>query len=82
MPKNTKLRDLMEELAADMVDKGIFWHEAVTQFEKHFIMKALQKSEGNIIRTSAIMGVHRNTLSKRITLHKICKKTSARPPHD
>ena len=79
MPKNTKLCDLMEELAAEMVDKGIFWHEAVTQFEKHFIQNALQKSDGNIIRTSAIMGVHRNTLSKRIAGHKISKKTSHRP---
>jgi len=74
MPKSVKLCDLMEELAAEMVDKGIFWHEAVAQFEKHFIQNALRKSEGNIVKTSAIMGVHRNTLSKRMAQHKIARQ--------
>ncbi|MBI3940549.1 MAG: hypothetical protein HY315_06915 [Acidobacteria bacterium] len=79
MPKNTKLRDLMEEMATEMVEKGIFWHEAVMQFEKHFIQTALRRSEGNLLKTAAAMGIHRNTLSKKITQHRISKE-NPRPP--
>ncbi|HEV8130542.1 MAG TPA: helix-turn-helix domain-containing protein [Acidobacteriota bacterium] len=73
MIRNTKLRDLMGELVGEMVDKGIYWDEAVAQFEKQFIQKSLKKSGGSLLKTSASMGIHRNTLSKKITQHKIAR---------
>ncbi len=73
MIRNTRLRDLMEELVAEMVEKGIYWDEAVTQFEKQFIQKSLKKNGGNLLKTSASMGIHRNTLSKKISQHNIAR---------
>ncbi|HEY2933807.1 MAG TPA: helix-turn-helix domain-containing protein [Acidobacteriota bacterium] len=73
MTRNTRLRDLMEELVGEMVERGIYWNEAEAQFEKQFIQKSLLKNGGNLIKTSASMGIHRNTLSKKITQHKIPK---------
>jgi len=73
MTRNTKLRDLMEELVGEIVDKGIYWDEAVTQFEKQFIQKSLKKNSGNLLKTSASMGIHRNTLAKKISQHKIAR---------
>lgn len=71
MAVNPKLHDLMDQLASEMVDKGIYWNEALAQFEKQFVQKALRKNGGNLVKTSLAIGIHRNTLSKKIGQHKI-----------
>jgi len=68
---NPKLKDRLEHLIADMLDKGILFNEAAVQFEKQFIQKALRLNDGNITRTSQMIGMHRNTLSKKIETYKI-----------
>jgi len=70
----SKIKQVLEEVIDEMVGKGIFWTEAVSQFEKLFILRALEKSNGNLSRAAQTMGVHRNTLSKKLREHKIDKK--------
>ena len=69
-----KIKDKLEEVIDEMVCKGIYWSEAASQFEKLFIIRALQDSNGNLSRAAGIMGVHRNTVSKKIRQHAIGKK--------
>ncbi len=69
-----KIKDKLEEVIDEMVRKGIYWSEAASQFEKLFIIRALQDSNGNLSRAAGIMGVHRNTVSKKIRQHAIGKK--------
>ena len=70
----SKIKQILEEIIDEMVAKGIYWTEAVSQFEKLFILRALEKSNGNLSRAAETMGVHRNTLSKKLREHKIKKK--------
>ncbi len=70
----SKIKQVLEEIIDEMVAKGIYWTEAVSQFEKLFILRALEKSNGNLSRAAETMGVHRNTLSKKIREHKIDRK--------
>ena len=70
----SKIKQVLEEIIDEMVAKGIYWTEAVCQFEKLFILRALEKSNGNLSRAAETMGVHRNTLSKKLREHKIKKK--------
>ena len=70
----SKIKQVLEEIIDEMVAKGIYWTEAVSQFEKLFIQRALDESNGNLIRAAETMGVHRNTLSKKIREHKIDRK--------
>jgi len=70
----SKIKQVLEEIIDEMVAKGIYWTEAVSQFEKLFILRALEKSDGNLSRAAETMGVHRNTLSKKLREHKIKKK--------
>ena len=49
-----------------MLDKGLFFAEATREFEKQFILLGLEKSGGNRTKAARIMGIHRNTLSKKI----------------
>ena len=66
-----KIKDRLEEIIDEIVSKGIYWSEAVSQIEKLFILRSLQQSDGNLSRAAEIMGVHRNTLSKKIREHGI-----------
>jgi DNA-binding NtrC family response regulator len=73
----SKIKQVLEEIIDEMVAKGIYWTEAVSQFEKLFILRALEKSNGNLSRAAETMGVHRNTLSKKLREHKIDKKSKS-----
>ena len=61
------LKSRMERFCREAVDKGILFSEALDQFERCFIGEALRRNNGNIIRTAAALGIHRNTLSKKLS---------------
>jgi DNA-binding protein Fis len=65
------IKEILEEVIDEMVDKGIFWPEVCAQFEKLYVLRVLEKSEGSIHRAAELMGVHRNTLSKKIKEYEI-----------
>ena len=54
-----------------MVDRGILFEEAVGEFEKKFIKRVLDRSNGNQSRAARVLGIHRNTLSRKIGLYKL-----------
>jgi len=72
----SKIKQVLEEIIDEMVAKGIYWTEAVSQFEKLFILRALEKSNGHLSRAAETMGVHRNTHSKNLREHRIDKKNN------
>jgi DNA-binding NtrC family response regulator len=61
-----------------MVERGILFDEAVNEFEKRFIRRALDRSRGNQSRAARLLGIHRNTLSRKIELYKIDPRHRAR----
>lgn len=65
------MREQLEQLVAEMIEKRIYLEEAVGEFEKKFIISALKKTEGNQTKAAKVLGLHRNTLSRKILLHKI-----------
>ena len=69
-----KIKDKLEEIIGEIVSKGIYWSEATSQFEKLSIIRALQNSDGNLGRAAEIMGIHRNTIAKKVREYKIKKK--------
>lgn len=60
------MRDIMESLINQMVDQGIFYSDAVSEFEKRFIKKILETNNGNLSKAAKTLGIHRNTLSRKI----------------
>ncbi len=60
------MRKQMEALIEDMLDGQILLDEAKTEFEKVFIEKCLERNRQHISKTANVLGIHRNTLSKRI----------------
>ena len=61
-----RLKERMENLCREMVEKGILFSEATEKFEKCFINEVLRRNNGNLIRSAAKLGIHRNTLSKKV----------------
>ncbi len=60
------MKDQLESLVIQMVEHGIHYSEAVGEFEKKFIRKVLERNNGNQSRTAQVLGIHRNTLSRKI----------------
>jgi len=65
------VREKLDQLVTEMIEKRIFLEEAAGEFEKKFIQSALKKTGGNQTKAAEVLGLHRNTLSRKITLHKL-----------
>ena len=49
-----------------MIEHGIVYEDAVVEFEKKFIRKVLDTANGNRSKAAKALGIHRNTLSRKI----------------
>jgi len=65
------VKDQLEGLVIQMVDRGILFDEAVGEFEKRFIKRVLDRTNGNQSRAALVLGIHRNTLSRKIGEYKL-----------
>jgi DNA-binding NtrC family response regulator len=65
-----RLKERLEILCTEMIDKGILFSEAMDQFERCFIAEVVRRNDGNLIRASGILGIHRNTLSRKFRRRK------------
>lgn len=61
-----------------MVERGILFDEAVGEFEKRFIKRILERADGNQCRAAKMLGIHRNTLSRKIGEYKLDHNGSRR----
>lgn len=65
------MKDQLEGLVIQMVERGILFDEAIGEFEKRFIKRVLDRVHGNQSRAADILGIHRNTLSRKIVEYKL-----------
>jgi DNA-binding NtrC family response regulator len=67
----------LEELVDLMISRGIQYSEARREFDRAFLARALQDCKGNVCKASERVGMHRNTLSRKIDELHLHKKKSA-----
>jgi transcriptional regulator with PAS, ATPase and Fis domain len=65
------VRQQLEAIVVEMIDKGILFPEAKREFEKRFIARVLQRHRGNLSRAAKDLKIHRNTLGKKIEEYKL-----------
>jgi len=65
------VKEQLESLVGMMVDRGILLEEALTEFEKKFIKRVLDHAKGNQCRAAKVLGIHRNTLSRKISQYHL-----------
>lgn len=74
------MRKRMETLIGEMLDGRILLDEAISEFEKIYIQKALERNSDHLCNTATALGIHRNTLSKRVAGYNGKPKIAAKRP--
>jgi DNA-binding NtrC family response regulator len=69
--KEKVVKEKLESLVSEMIERRIYLDEALSEFEKRFIQSALARTGGNQTKAAQVLGVHRNTLNRKITQHKL-----------
>ena len=69
------MRDLLDKLVIEMVDKGVHYQDAQREFDKRFITCVIEKNDGNLCKAADVLGVHRNTLARKVKDLKIKAST-------
>jgi DNA-binding NtrC family response regulator len=70
------IAERLEKLVEEMIDKEVQFEDAVREFEKRFISRVLARSEGSLTRTAVTLGIHRNTLARKMSTYKIRRSGS------
>ena len=65
------MHKLLDQLVAEMVARGVHFEDAQREFEKRFLTQLMHKCEGNLTKTADALGVHRNTLARKMSTLKI-----------
>jgi DNA-binding NtrC family response regulator len=68
------ISDRLEKLVEEMVEKGVYFEDAVNEFEKRFIARVLGRNDGSLTKTADALGIHRNTLARKMDGYKIKKR--------
>lgn len=72
------MRARLEALIDEMLDGHILLAEAVSEFEKLYIKKALSRNKEHLSKTAEALGIHRNTIAKRVAEYQKTKRPLAR----
>jgi Fis family transcriptional regulator, factor for inversion stimulation protein len=67
------VREGLDRLISEMVERGILFEDAVSAFERAFIVKVLDRAGGHLTDAAKELRIHRNTLSRKMTELKIRK---------
>ena len=72
-----QMRARLEALIDEMLDGRIMLDEALAEFEKLYIEKALSRHKAHLSKTATTLGIHRNTLSKRVAAYRAPARPAA-----
>lgn len=64
------IRPRLEAVIEEMLDGHIMLDEALDEFEKLYIEKAFARNNSRISHTAIALGIHRNTIAKRVHTYR------------
>jgi len=73
-----QMHSRLEALIDEMLDGHILLEEALGEFERVYIQKALNRHRKHLSNTAKVLGIHRNTLSKRVSTYQKEQRAMAR----
>ena len=65
------MREQLDSLVQQMLDRGVRYEDARREFEKVFLTRALQRSNGCVGDAAELLGIHRNTVTRKMGEYKI-----------
>ena len=74
------MKQTFDDLVDNLVKGGFFLQEAVEILEKTLIIRTLERTGGNRSAASKVLGIHRNTLQKKMQDFKLATPQLKRKP--
>jgi DNA-binding NtrC family response regulator len=68
------ISDRLEKLVEEMVGRGVQFDDAIREFEKRFISRVLASCNGSLSKAADVLGMHRNTLTRKMGEYKIRRR--------
>ena len=68
------MKQSFDRLVDDLMDRGFFLEQAVEILERTLIARALERTGGNRSAASKLLGIHRNTLQRKMLDFKLERK--------
>jgi len=65
------MKEGFEGLVQHLLDGGLFLQQAIEILEKSMIQGALQKNQGNQCAAAKQLGIHRNTLQRKMVTYEV-----------
>jgi DNA-binding protein Fis len=77
LPLGEIVKDQLDRLIAELVERGVFFQDAVSEFEKRFIRSVLDLNSGNQSQSAKALGIHRNTLGRKMDEYKMSSRNGS-----
>jgi DNA-binding NtrC family response regulator len=74
------MKEKFDALMDHLMETGFFMEQAVEIIEKGMIQRAMQRTNSNQSEAAKILGIHRNTLLRKMVIHNIDGKRPRRKP--
>jgi DNA-binding NtrC family response regulator len=74
------MKERFDALMDHLMESGFFLEQAVEIIEKGMIERALRRTGTNQSEASKILGIHRNTLLRKMVIHNIDGRRPRRKP--
>ncbi|HXI38676.1 MAG TPA: helix-turn-helix domain-containing protein [Bryobacteraceae bacterium] len=65
------MKETFEKIVDHLLENGFFMEEAVEILERTLIARAVERTDGNRSAASKLLGIHRNTLQRKIAEYKL-----------
>ncbi|MBS1858388.1 MAG: helix-turn-helix domain-containing protein [Acidobacteria bacterium] len=65
------MKDRFDGVVQQLLDAGIFLDQAIEVLEKGMIQGALERSKHNQCAASRLLGIHRNTLQRKMVEYEV-----------
>ena len=74
------MKETFEQLAQHLLGAGFFLEQSVEFLETKLIQLALERTGGNRSEASKLLGIHRNTLQRKMDTYRLSTAPAARKP--
>ena len=80
MRERVEMKEKFEALVEHLVGNGFFLEEVVELLERTLIERTLERTGGNRSAASKLLGIHRNTLQRKMAEYKLGTLKARRKP--
>jgi DNA-binding NtrC family response regulator len=74
------MKETFERIVDHLLENGFFMEEAVEILEKTLIARAVERTNGNRCAASKLLGIHRNTLQRKMIEYKLGEQRPRKKP--